>query len=69
MPCPDRNNDERILREIERRKKMQNNEIFEQMIFEGELQLIQFLPEFERVKRIEKLDELTWELTLKTEQE
>jgi len=63
MACPDRNKDERILREIERRKAMKDNYPFERVIHTGEFFEIEHLPEFDRVHIISKTSE-GWELTL-----
>lgn len=64
MACPDRDNDKRILAEIERRKQIKDNYPFERMIFEGEFFDIENLPEFERIHRIDRI-EGGWELTFK----
>lgn len=73
MACPNRNNDEKIIAEIERRKiiskqKEPENQ-FEKIIFKGILSEIIFSLPNERVQSVIKIDADVWEVLLIAEKQ
>lgn len=72
MVCPNRNNDERIIAEVQRRKRISQQKEpkgqFEKMIFKGALNGILFSLPAERVQSVIKIDTDVWEVLLLSEQ-
>lgn len=72
MPCPDRNKDLQIMKEVAKRKAAAEFSVnlytYETFIHIGGLSMILFLIE-DTVERIVRIDENSWEITTKTKVE
>lgn len=64
MACPDKNNDERILNEVARRKASKEMQQYDTIIMEGHLsEIVWTFPE-ENIKSIVRMENGQWEIVL-----